>query len=176
MACQKILMMILHRMRVRELLVGCCSFWKVKIALREASMHSDWGVSSISHVRARAICIGHAQSHNSTAYPTVQDAEELLQAGSWKAKHHSQGGSPAHAAPAEPAAPAVPAEHRPSPLPETQAVTSGQMSDALANIGDLAAMYPDSQAKLSAPEQGTAPGSGPAELQVGCCTTCAMGV
>ena len=97
----------------------------------------------------------------------MQEAEELLPGGSWKAKHHSQGGSPAHAAPAEPAGPAAPAEHRPSPLPETQAVTSGQMSDALANIGDLAAIYPDSQAQPAAPEQGKAPGSGPAEPQVG---------
>ena len=101
---------------------------------------------------------------------SVQAAEQLLQGGSWKAKRHSQGGSPAHAAPA------APAEDRPSPLPETQAVTSGQMSDALANIEDLAAIYPDSQAQPAAPEQGTAPGSGPAEPQVGCCTTCALGV
>ena len=102
----------------------------------------------------------------------MQAAEELLQGGSWKAKHHSQGASPAHTAPAEPAAPAALAEHRPSPLPETQAVTSGQMSDALANIGDLAAIYPDSQA---APEQGTAPGYGPAEPQVGCCKSVPKG-
>ena len=139
------------------------------ITLREALRHSGCGESSISHVRAWATCIGRAQSHHATAHPTVQEAEELLPRGSWKAKHHSQGGSPGHTAHAEPAAPAAPAEHRPSPLPETQAVTSGQMSDALANIGDLAAIYPDSQAQPAAPQQGTAPGCGPAEPQVGCC-------
>ena len=130
------------------------------------------------HVRAWATCIRRAQSHHATAHPTAQEAEELLPGGSWKAKHHSQGASPAHAAPAAPAAPtapAAPAEHRPSPLPETQAVTSRQMSDALANIGDLAAIYPDSQAEPAAPEQGMAPGCGPAEPLVGCCKSVPKG-
>ena len=54
-------------------------------------------------------------------------------------------------------------------------MTSGQMSDALANIGDLAAIYPDSQAQPAAPEQGTAPGCGPAEPQVGCCKSVPKG-
>ena len=40
----------------------------------------------------------------------------------------------------------VPAEQQqPALPPETQVVTGGQMSAALANVGDLASMYPDSQ-------------------------------
>ena len=42
----------------------------------------------------------------------------------------------------------APAEQRqPKLLPETQGVTSGQMFAALANVGNLADIYPDSQAE-----------------------------
>lgn len=49
-----------------------------------------------------------------------------------------------------PAAQDAPVEpHQPGVPPETQGVTSGQMFAALANVGNLADMYPDSQAELA---------------------------
>ena len=166
MAFQELLIVV-HRMRapvLGELLRG---------GPLKAKRHRQGGSKAMWLPRCEpepATFFARAHRHLSAACPAVQAPEELLQGSSWKAKHHSQGASPAHAAPAVPAAPDERAEQRPSLPLETQAVTSGQMSDALANIGDLAAMYPDSQAQPAAPEQGTAPGYGPAEPQVSCCT------
>ena len=75
-----------------------------------------------------------------------------MQEGSWRVKHHLQAEpeAPAPSAEQQPdvatAAQHAPAEQQqPALPPETQVVTGGQMSAALANVGDLASMYPDSQ-------------------------------
>lgn len=93
---------------------------------------------------------------------------EPLQASSWHVKQHHLQGKSGKPAPQETeqqpteAAPEVDQQQQPRMAPETQAVSSGQMFAALANVGNFADMYPDSQAQAQPAEQVLAPAPMPA--------------
>ena len=94
----------------------------------------------------------------SARHVPVQAPEEVQ--GSWRVKRHMQGepdGSPAASKqPSQVArntdeAPAEHAEQPPDLAPETQAITTGQLGAALANVGTFADLYPDTQPAWHAP-------------------------